>query len=206
MKRERLNYKLLFVIITLVIVLSLALTSCIGVGTTLPSWVDIFPSTSPAGSPEIQYIKLDVPCVLQGSEDWCARACIAMILRYFGYNAILEEIVYAVDNYDGWWFYGVKDYCNSRGFIAKYCYLNIDNVKYYLQEGMPVIQATNHSWTIIGYNDIEEVFIKLNPRNCLESNTKYSGWGVLASPDAYWQENYVYEGVKVQPCFLIYPK
>jgi hypothetical protein len=206
MKRERLNYKLIFVIITSVIVLSLALTSCIGVGTNLPSWVDIFPSTSPAGSPEIQYIKLDVTCFSQAGEPWCIAACVKMVLGYYGSNVSIEEVANIIYNSDDNWFYALKVYCSSKGFIAKYGYLYIDNVRYYLQEGMPIIFYTTHATTCIGYNDRKEEFMKLTPTNCVEKTTSYSHWGIIATGDWYWQENYGSQGVDVQACWVIYPK
>jgi len=204
MKRGKLNYKLFFVIITLIVVLTLSLASCIDVN--MPSWVDVLPSTSPVGSPEIQYIRLSVPCVTQAGQDWCGRACVTMVLKYYGSNVSLEEVSYAVDNYDGSWIDAYKDYCKSIGFIAKYCYLYADNVRYYLQEGMPIILNATHAFTLFGYDDIKEEFISYNPRTCTEDSLKYSIWGHISSFDDHWQENYLHENVLVQPCWVIYPK
>lgn len=209
MKKNNLkNLKILFFVVVIVVLASLFLTSCTGI-TEKPYWIDLLPSTSPNGSSNIQYVKLldiaegDVFPFVGGSiSNWCFFNCLAMVYKYYGDNISAyesSEYVLGSDN----WITRVKTFSSSKGFIAKYGILSIDNVRYYLQNKIPIILNCTHAHLIIGYDDIEEVFIQLYPTGFCCGGSNYSSWGNLASYDSYANENY--DGY-AQPCWVIYPK
>lgn len=174
-----------FVLFSLISILFI-LTSCAGTG------------VIPAPSEEISYVKLDVTCIPQGSENWCVAACATMVFNYYGLNISLSEVANGIGYTEtSASYYDLVDYAEELGFKTKMKWLTVDEVKYYLQNEIPVIRDWTHANLIIGYDDAEGKFISLDSRGiCYEGSFKYSVWG-------HYHSNEVWYGI-AEPTVVIY--
>ena len=132
-------------------------------------WIDV--TKCNIGEDSLDYILLDVPYVKQSKEYWCLCASTAMVLQYYGMDITQAEIANNIINQGGGSEILLVFWINKIGFDPFVFDMNIENIKYALRKGYPLMIfqrysldcELNHARVIVGYNDNKKVLIVHDP-------------------------------------------
>lgn len=138
---------------------------------------------------EESYYISGVSYVQQAKWNWCLPASGAMVLNYYGVNITQEELAKEVIGEDGLG-YGSKliAYAKKIGFKAEYSNLSINDIKYKVQQDIPIIalqdrslnNTSDHARVIIGYDDKKQEIITNDPDKIFGEDYKISYSDFLA--------------------------
>ena len=143
-------------------------------------WIDI--TKCDISEDSLDYILLDVPYIRQSTGYWCLCASTAMVLQYYGMDITQAEVANNIINQGGGSEILLVFWINEIGFDPYVFDMNIENIKYALRKGYPLIvfqhssldSESNHARVIIGYNDKKKVLIVHDPNNYAKKNYEMS--------------------------------
>jgi len=132
-------------------------------------WIDV--TKCYIGEYNLDYILLDVPYVKQSGDLWCLPASTVMVLGYYGFGITQGEVANNIITQGGGSEILLVSWINEIGFDPYVFDMNLENIKYSLRKGYPLIVFQSYSLTenaphgrvVIGYDDKKKVLIVHDP-------------------------------------------
>ena len=148
--------------------------------------------------------RLQVPYKRQGPYE-CGPASLYMVLKYWGVNVDYRDIVDSILEGKSTPLSNMVEYAGKLGFYATTAHVTVDDLKYYIDEGWPVIvlqwaslsYKNGHYRVVIGYNN--NGFIVHDPSDGPSITLSYDYFiklwkkcgnaAVIIIPMSIWEEN-----------------